>query len=52
MVTLSVCATVIMTGFDFLAHSLFNLRFLEVAAGSDYHGVLNSTSGSDENSIS
>lgn len=51
MVIVSVCAVVV-TGFDFLAHSVFNLRFLEMAAGPDYHGALNSTSGSDENSIS
>lgn len=48
MVIVSVCAVVV-TGFDFLAHSVFNLRFLEMAAGPDYHGALNSTSGSDEN---
>lgn len=52
MVIVSVCAAVVVTGFDFLAHSVFNLRFLEMAAGPDYHGALNSTSGSDENSIS
>lgn len=52
MVIVSVCAAVVVTGFDFLAHSVFNLRFLEIAAGPDYYGALNSTSGSDENSIS
>lgn len=51
MVSVSVCAAAV-TGFDFLAHCLFSLRVLEVAAGPDYHGALNSASGSDENSIS
>lgn len=52
MVIVSVCAAVVVTGFDFLARSVFNWRFLEMAAGPDYHGALNSASGSDGNSIS
>lgn len=48
---MSVCAAVVVTGFDFLAHSVFNLRVLEMAAGHDHHGALNSAPGIDENSI-
>lgn len=45
MVNVSACAAVVLTGFDFLAHSVFNLRFLEMT-GSNYHGALQSASGS------
>lgn len=40
---------VTMIGLDFLAHSPFSFRCLEVAAGSDYRGARSPASGSDEN---
>lgn len=52
MVHVSVCVAGVTTGLDFLAHSLFSLRCSEMAAGSNYHGALPSTSGHDENIIS
>lgn len=51
MVSVRVCAAVV-TGFHVLAPCLFNVRGLEIAAGSDDQGAPNSTCGSDENSIS
>lgn len=49
---MSACAVPAVTGFDSLVHCLFNLRILDMVAGSDSHGALNSTSGSDKNSVS
>ena len=48
---MSVCAAVVMIGFDLLARSPFNFRFLAMATGSDYHGALSSASGSDEKTL-
>lgn len=49
---ISVSVAGVTTGFDLLAHSLFNIRFSGMAAGSYYRGAQNSASSNDENVIS